>query len=91
MVPKKKLRLPLLVFLFTLFLLSFVQMKVENPMLLMERFFNGGGWVEIGIIGLYGAIAAYHMQFPEKVNKWRKYTMRKGIYYLVTFSPVLFK
>jgi len=74
MVQKKKLRLPLLVFLFTLLLLSFVQMKVENPMLLMERLFKGGGWVEIGIIGLYGAIVAYHMQFPQKVHTWRKYT-----------------
>jgi len=64
----------LLVFLFILFLLSFVQMKVENPMLILERFVKGGGWVEIGLIGIYGAIVAYFMQAPEKVSRWRKYT-----------------
>lgn len=74
MIQGKKFRLPLLVFLFTLFLLSFVQLKVDNPMLLAERFFKGGGWFEIGIIGLYGAIVAYHMQSPQKVHQWRKYT-----------------
>ena len=70
----KSLRLPLLVFLFTLFLLSFVQWKVENPMLLLERFIPGAGWFEIALIGLYGAVVAYHMQDPKKVHLWRKYT-----------------
>lgn len=70
----KRFRLPFLVFFFILFLLSFVQIKVENPMLLLERFVKGGGWFEIGLIGFYGAIVAYHMQSPHKVAKWRKYT-----------------
>ncbi len=87
MTQRKKLRLPLLVFLFTLFLLSFVQMKVENPMLLLERFIKGGGWVEIGIIGLYGGLVAYHMQFPQKVHKWRKYTW--FAFSVVFFSQLL--
>jgi len=70
----KRFRLPLLVFFFILFLLCFVQMKVENPMLILERFVKGGGWFEIGMAGIYGAIVAYHMQSPEKVAAWRKYT-----------------
>ncbi|MEN8229599.1 MAG: 4Fe-4S binding protein [Bacteroidota bacterium] len=68
------LRLPLLVFLLTAFLLTFVQIKVENPLLLLERFVKGGGWFEILLIGLYGAIVAYKMQDPGKVQSWRKYT-----------------
>jgi polyferredoxin len=70
----KRFRLPILVFLFIVFLLSFVQMKVENPMLLLERFVPGGGWIEIGIAGFYGALVSYHMQSPRNVSLWRKYT-----------------
>ena len=74
MTKKSALRLPLLVFLITIVLLSFVQIKVDNPMLLLERFIPGGGWVEIFIIGLYGGVVAYKMQDPGKVLVWRKYT-----------------
>ncbi len=69
-----RFRLPVLVFLLTVILLSFVQWKVENPLLLLERFVKGGGWFEIVIIGLYGALVAYKMQDPGKVQQWRKYT-----------------
>ncbi|MCK4751595.1 MAG: 4Fe-4S binding protein, partial [Bacteroidales bacterium] len=67
-------RLPLLVFMITAILLSFAQVKVDNPMLLLERFIPGGGWVEIGLIAIYGSVVAYHMQHPGKVQSWRKYT-----------------
>ncbi len=43
-------------------------------MLLLERFFPGGGWIEIFAIGLYGALVTYHMQDPGKVQRWRKYS-----------------
>ena len=68
------LKLPLLVFLFIVFLLTFVHMKVDNPMLLLERFVKGGGWFEIALIGFYGALVAFKMQDPHKVQSWRKYT-----------------
>lgn len=68
------LRLPVAVFLFVLFLLVPVQLMLENPMLLLERFIPGAGWFEIVLIGLYGAVVAYHMQDPSKVQAWRKYT-----------------
>jgi ferredoxin-type protein NapH len=83
----KKLRLPLVVFLATTFLLTFVQLKVENPMLLLERFVEGGGWFEIGLIGLYGAMVIYHMQDPLKVSRWRKYTW--FAFSVVFFSQLL--
>jgi len=70
----KSFRLPLLVFLLTVFLLTIVHIKVDNPMLLLERFVKGGGWIEIALIGLYGSIVAYKMQDPGKVQRWRKYT-----------------
>ena len=83
----RKLRLPSMVFLFTVFLLSFVQVKVENPMLLLERFIQGGGWAEILLIGLYGALVTYHMQDPSRVTKWRKYTW--AAFSLVFFTQLI--
>jgi len=79
----KKLRLPSAVFLLVLFLLIPVQLKVENPMLLLERFIPGAGWFEIVLIALYGAIVAYHMQNPSRVTVWRRYTW-------LAFSVVFF-
>jgi len=80
---KKSLRLPAAVFLFILFLLIPVQLKVENPMLLLERFLPGSGWIEIMLIAFYGAIVAYHMQDPSRVQVWRRYTW-------LAFSVVFF-
>jgi len=70
----KELWLPSGVFALIVILLSFVQLKVENPMLLLERFVPGGGWAELIIVGIYGAVVAYHMQDTRKVAEWRKYT-----------------
>jgi polyferredoxin len=64
----------LAVFILVLFLLIPVQVKVENPMLLLERFVPGAGWLEILLIALYGAVVSYHMQDPAKVQLWRRYT-----------------
>ena len=76
-------RLPVAVFLFVLFLLIPVQLMVDNPMLLLERFVAGGGWIQMAIIALYGAVVAFHMQDPSKVQAWRKYTW-------LAFSVVFF-
>jgi len=69
-----KFRLPAAVFLLVLFLLVPVQLKVERPMLLLERFVSGGGWIQMFIIAGYGAWVAYKMQDPRKLQVWRKYT-----------------
>jgi len=68
------LGLPATVFLLVLFLLVPVQLKVERPMLLLERFISGGGWIQILLIAGYGALVAHKMQDPKKVQAWRKYT-----------------
>ena len=70
----KQLQLPAAVFLLVLFLLVPVQLKVERPMLLLERFISGGGWVQMVFIAAYGALVAYKMQDQTKVQAWRKYT-----------------
>jgi ferredoxin-type protein NapH len=79
----KQFKLPLIVFMLTLTLLAFVQVKVERPMILAERFFKGGGWVEIFLISYWGAFVVYKMQDRENVPRWRKITW-------TTFSIVFF-
>jgi ferredoxin-type protein NapH len=79
----KRLLLPFGVFLLVLFLLIPVHLKVENPMLLLERFIPGAGWIELVTIALYGALVAYHMQDPSRVQAWRRYTW-------LAFSVVFF-
>jgi ferredoxin-type protein NapH len=70
----RKQRLPSAVFIITFILLAFVQLKVERPMLLAERFIRGGGWAEIVVISFYGAFVAFKMQDPVNVPRWRKMT-----------------
>jgi ferredoxin-type protein NapH len=79
----KQYKLPILVFLITFILLSFVQIKVERPMLLAERFVRGAGWLEITLISIYGAFVVNKMQDPVNVPKWRRITW-------TTFSIVFF-
>lgn len=80
---RKKTELPLIVFSITFILLAFVQVKVQNPMLIAERFVPGAGWIEIFLVSIYGGLVAYKMQDPEKVPLWRKITW-------TTFSIVFF-
>ncbi|MDA3824174.1 MAG: hypothetical protein PF450_16395 [Bacteroidales bacterium] len=42
---KSRVILSLTVFFSVAFLLSFVQVKLDNPLLILERFFPGGGWL----------------------------------------------
>ncbi len=79
----RKNKLPLIVFLLTFTLLAFVQIKIERPMLLAERFIKGSGWIEILLISIYGAFVVSKMQYPLNVPKWRKITW-------TTFSIVFF-
>lgn len=69
-----RLTLSLTVFFVTAFLLSFVQIKVENPLLLLERFYKGGGWIEIFLASAYGGIVAWFMFDPSRSARWRQAT-----------------
>ena len=79
----KQYKLPVIVFILTFILLAFVQLKVEKPMLLAERFLKGSGWVEILLISCYGAFIVNKMKDPMNVPKWRKIAW-------TTFSLVFF-
>lgn len=66
--------LPILVFLFVALILAIVQIKVQSPIILLERFIAGGGWIEIPFIAFYSALVAWKMQDPRKVAAWRRNT-----------------
>ena len=84
---QNRLWLPLATSLFILLLLVPIQLMVANPMLILERFIPGAGWIQIGLIAFYGAIVAYHMQDPTRVAKWRKYTWLA--FSIIFFSQLL--
>jgi polyferredoxin len=83
---QKKYRLSLAVFIFIFIFLSIIQLKLENPLILLERFLKGGGWIEIGIIGLYGAFIAYKIQYVNQSAKWRRISWT--IFSIVFFSQL---
>jgi ferredoxin-type protein NapH len=82
----ERIRLPLIVFSVTFILLAFVQIKVDKPMILAERFFKGSGWIEIFLISCYGMLVAYKMQDPVNVPNWRKITWT--IFSVIFFSQL---
>ncbi|MCF8378029.1 MAG: 4Fe-4S binding protein [Bacteroidales bacterium] len=83
----KKYSLSVYVFLFVIFLLSFVQLKVENPMIILERFVKNGGWFEILAVAFYGSFIVYKMQDPGKTAKWRMISWT--VFTVVFFSQLL--
>ena len=58
-------------FLLTTLLLSIVQIKVDNPIILLERFFPTVGWIEIFLLALYSGWIAEKMLDPMQSAKWR--------------------
>lgn len=49
-----------------------IQMFIERPMLLAERFLTGGGWITIFLLAFYAAFLVFKMQNPKETAKWRK-------------------
>lgn len=76
------------VFIFIFIVLSIVQLKLtSNPLLLLERFVTGGGWIEIVIIASYGAFISRKMQDISVTRKWRSITWT--IFSVVFFSQLI--
>lgn len=73
----------IIVALISFLLLSIVQVRVENPMILAERFFENGGWVEIAILSLFAGLLYHKMSDPQKTKQWRTFAW-------VLFSVVFF-
>ncbi len=80
---KSRYTLSFAVFAFVFLMLSIVQLKMKLPMMILERFIPGAGWLEIVIISLYAAFVGYKMQDPLNVPRWRRITW-------ITFSTFFF-
>jgi ferredoxin len=80
-------KLPASVFVLVFILLSAVQFFVEMPMLILERFMEGGGWIEILIVSLYGAFLAHKMRDPDRAPRWRSISWT--LFSVVFFSQLL--
>ena len=59
-------------FLIVAMLLTIIQLKVNRPMLLLERFWPGGGWLEILALSTYSAWIVEKMADVKASAVWRK-------------------
>ena len=80
-------RLPIIIFLLTFILLGFVQIKLDRPIILAERFVKGAGWIEIFIIALYGAFIGWKMSDKNNVPGWR--TISWTVFSVVFFTQLI--
>lgn len=58
-------------FFFTALLLGIVQIKVDLPMLIFERFIPTFGWLEIFLLAIYARWITVNMLDPSKSARWR--------------------
>jgi len=59
-------------FLLTGILLGLVQLEVPRPLLLLERFAPGYGWVEVLGLAAYAGFVAEKLLDPHQVARWRQ-------------------
>lgn len=59
-------------FILTLSLLAVIQLVVDRPMLMAERFLPGGGWVEVLALSAYAAWLLGALYDPRDTARWRR-------------------
>lgn len=73
-------------FILAFFLLAVVQVKVDNPLLLLERFLPGWGWMEILFLALYARFISEKMLDPSQSARWRQRLW--GLFSVVFFAQL---
>lgn len=63
---------PSAAFFLTGFILTMAHIKVSLPLLLLERFIPGGGWIEIFLLSVYAAFITEKMLDRAESSKWRR-------------------
>ncbi len=58
-------------FLLTFVTFSIIRFKVSFPIILLERFIRGGGWLEAFWLAVYAGFLAVFFQSPANQKKWR--------------------
>ncbi len=71
---RDKYSLPLLAASLTVFILLPVQLVTEPPLLLLERLFPGGGFLQILLIAAFAFIMEYNMLITERSGWWRRFS-----------------
>ncbi len=82
-----KILLPAIVAIVVAGILSVMQVMADKPMLIMDRFIQGSGWVEIALISIYGGYVTYKMSDQASRPKWRLITWT--LFSIVFFSQLL--
>ena len=67
-------------------LLSIVQVMPKNPLLIGERLFPYGGWIQVILAMLYGGWLCYKMQNRQERPKWRKLVVILDRFFRATCS-----
>ncbi|OFY21037.1 MAG: hypothetical protein A2W98_01385 [Bacteroidetes bacterium GWF2_33_38] len=68
----KKILFPFLTFCISFSLLSAIQLNIESPMLLLERFYRNFGWIEVLVFSLFGSFLVFKMIDETKIAYWRR-------------------
>lgn len=74
-------------FIVTVALLGLAREKARFPVLLLDRFFPGWGWLEILLLGFYAAWVGQKMMDPERVPAVRRRIW--GLFSMVFFLQLL--
>jgi ferredoxin len=77
---------PLASFVLTAALLAFVQLRVQRPMLLPERFIPGAGWLAIGALATWAGWLTERVLEPTRAPGWRARAW--GLFSLVFFAQL---
>ncbi len=51
-----------------------LQFTGGRPMLLLERLFSGGGYLQIAVVAIFAAVMEYNMLMPERSGWWRRFS-----------------
>lgn len=68
----KRLTLPAGIALFIAFILSMMELQMDESLMLLNRFYPGAGWIQVVILTLYGGFLGYKMQDAGKSGVWRR-------------------
>jgi len=71
---QKRYLLPALTGLIVVLLLLPLQFAAERPMLLLERLFRGGGYLQIAGIAIFASVMEYNMLMPSRSGWWRRFS-----------------
>ena len=84
---RQKYALPLLTAAIVILILVPVQIVTDPPMLLLERLFRGGGYIQILMVASFGFIMEYNMLIPGRTSWWRRFSW--SLYSAVFFLQLI--